>query len=142
MADNEQKTQTVKIGGQNPGSRLDQLFGEAIELPPSDRVAFLERACADDPELRCVESQTGGLHRQCPFLRALTRAGARNPQNPGTDGAARQAGREPAGQHPMVLRWLFCRSEHAIKTRPIDMPTATMGIPKKVLAPGHWSLPG
>jgi len=29
--------------------RLEELFGEAIELPPSERTAFLERAC--DPEL-------------------------------------------------------------------------------------------
>src|SRR5262245_42703144 len=31
--------------------RLEQLFAEAIELPASERMGFLERACAGDPDL-------------------------------------------------------------------------------------------
>src|SRR5688572_21414697 len=31
--------------------RLEQLFHEAIQLPPSERLAFLERLCAGDSEL-------------------------------------------------------------------------------------------
>ena len=31
--------------------RLEQLFGDAIELPPSERKTFLERTCASEPEL-------------------------------------------------------------------------------------------
>jgi serine/threonine protein kinase len=31
--------------------RLEQLFDQAIELPPSDRMEFLERSCVGDPKL-------------------------------------------------------------------------------------------
>jgi tetratricopeptide (TPR) repeat protein/TolB-like protein len=36
----------------DPISRRDRLFDEALALPPTERAAFLEQACPDDPELR------------------------------------------------------------------------------------------
>ena len=41
----------------NNWERIEQIFNEAIELPPAERPAFLERACHGDPILRAeVES--------------------------------------------------------------------------------------
>ena len=40
-----------------PGAVAADVFGDALELPPEERAAFLDRACAGDPELRAeVES--------------------------------------------------------------------------------------
>ena len=36
----------------DPGESAEELFGEALELPPERRSAFLEQACRDAPELR------------------------------------------------------------------------------------------
>jgi serine/threonine protein kinase/Tol biopolymer transport system component len=36
----------------DPGQYAEELFGEALELPPESRSAFLDRACGHDPELR------------------------------------------------------------------------------------------
>ena len=42
---------------ERPGDRVQELFDQAVGLPPSQRAAFLEAACADDPDLRAeVES--------------------------------------------------------------------------------------
>src|SRR5262249_52325726 len=35
-----------------PGDRVEELFDQAVALPPERRAAFLEAACADDPTLR------------------------------------------------------------------------------------------
>jgi len=35
-------------------ARADAVFGEALDLEPGDRAAFLDRACADDPDLRAL----------------------------------------------------------------------------------------
>ena len=32
--------------------RVQQIFADALERPPEERAAFLERACRSDPELR------------------------------------------------------------------------------------------
>ena len=55
---------------EQPGDRVEELFDQAVALPPERRAAFLEAACADDPTLRAeVEgllacdadfAQTGG----------------------------------------------------------------------------------
>jgi eukaryotic-like serine/threonine-protein kinase len=45
--------------------RVKTLFHSALDRPPGERDAFLERACPDDPELlREVESllRTGRIH--------------------------------------------------------------------------------
>src|ERR1700721_190766 len=36
----------------DPGPHAEELFGEALELPPESRSAFLDRVCSHDPELR------------------------------------------------------------------------------------------
>jgi serine/threonine protein kinase/Tol biopolymer transport system component len=36
----------------DPGQYAEELFGEALELPPESRSAFLEQVCGDDAELR------------------------------------------------------------------------------------------
>ena len=36
----------------DPGQSAEELFVEALELPPQGRLAFLDRVCAHDPELR------------------------------------------------------------------------------------------
>jgi eukaryotic-like serine/threonine-protein kinase len=33
-------------------NRIEEIFHEAAELPPPEREAFLDRACADDDDLR------------------------------------------------------------------------------------------
>ena len=38
----------------DPGQSAEELFGEALELPPEQRSAFLEQACRDTPQLRSV----------------------------------------------------------------------------------------
>ncbi len=35
-----------------PGQSAEDLFGEALELPPESRATFLDQACRDAPELR------------------------------------------------------------------------------------------
>jgi serine/threonine protein kinase len=41
----------------DPGQSAEELFGEALELPPESRSAFLDRACGHDPELRRLLEQ-------------------------------------------------------------------------------------
>ena len=41
----------------DPGQSAEELFGEALELPPESRSAFLDRVCSDDPELRRLLEQ-------------------------------------------------------------------------------------
>jgi serine/threonine protein kinase/Tol biopolymer transport system component len=41
----------------DPGQSAEELFGEALELPPEGRSAFLEQACGHDPELRRLLEQ-------------------------------------------------------------------------------------
>jgi serine/threonine protein kinase len=36
----------------DPGQYAEELFGEALELPPESRSAFLKRVCGDDAQLR------------------------------------------------------------------------------------------
>ena len=40
------------------------MFGEALELPPASRAAFLDRACHDHPELRRLVEQLLAKHQQ------------------------------------------------------------------------------
>ncbi len=40
------------IPGQTRNRRVEEIFGEALELAPDERDAFLERACAGDDDLR------------------------------------------------------------------------------------------
>jgi Tol biopolymer transport system component len=42
----------MNIGDGGPGDRLERLYEEALGLPEEERHAFLDRVCADDPELR------------------------------------------------------------------------------------------
>src|ERR1700733_9492328 len=41
----------------DPRQSAGELFGEALELPPESRSAFLDRACGHDPELRRLLEQ-------------------------------------------------------------------------------------
>jgi Tol biopolymer transport system component len=41
----------------DPGKSAEELFGEALELPPESRSAFLDRVCRHDPELRRLLEQ-------------------------------------------------------------------------------------
>ncbi len=41
----------------DPGQSAEELFGEALELPPESRSAFLDRVCRHDPELRRLLEQ-------------------------------------------------------------------------------------
>jgi serine/threonine protein kinase len=41
----------------DPGQSAEELFGEALELPPESRSAFLDRVCGHDPELRRLLEQ-------------------------------------------------------------------------------------
>ena len=41
----------------DPGQSAEELFGEALELPPESRSAFLDQACGHDPELRRLIEQ-------------------------------------------------------------------------------------
>src|ERR1700689_3774055 len=41
----------------DPGKSAEELFGEALELPPESRSAFLDRACGHDSELRRLLEQ-------------------------------------------------------------------------------------
>jgi tetratricopeptide (TPR) repeat protein/tRNA A-37 threonylcarbamoyl transferase component Bud32 len=49
----------------NPESwlRLESIFFRAVELPPEDRGAFLDQACADDPTLRAEVDAVLAAHR-------------------------------------------------------------------------------
>jgi len=38
----------------DPGQSAEELSGEALELPPERRSAFLDQACRDTPELRSL----------------------------------------------------------------------------------------
>jgi hypothetical protein len=43
--------------GERSGDRVQELFNQAVAVPPPQRAAFLEAACADDPAIRAeVES--------------------------------------------------------------------------------------
>ncbi len=49
----------------NNWERIEQIFDEAIELPPAERPAFLDRACHGDPVLRAeveslLDAESGG----------------------------------------------------------------------------------
>ncbi len=48
----------------DPGQSAEEVFGEALELPPASRAAFLDRACHDHPELRRLVEQLLAKHQQ------------------------------------------------------------------------------
>jgi serine/threonine protein kinase len=55
----------------DPELTAEQLFGEALELQPEQRAAFLDQACRDAPELRrCVEELLRDNQRVGSFLAA------------------------------------------------------------------------
>jgi serine/threonine protein kinase len=49
-------------------NRDDEIFAEALELPPAERVAFLARACADDAQRARIESLLAGHAAAEDFL--------------------------------------------------------------------------
>ena len=70
----------------DPRQSAEELFGEALELPPESRSAFLDRACGHDPELRrlleqlLLEDARAGSFLAHP---AFTPDGTGNPSAPG-----------------------------------------------------------
>jgi Tol biopolymer transport system component len=46
-----------------PGQSAEELFGEALELPPDRRATFLDQACRDVPELRRLVEQLLEKHQ-------------------------------------------------------------------------------
>lgn len=85
---------------EDPDAIVERCFEEALELPPGERTAFLDRTCTAQPELRRkVEVLLAENDRVTGFLRDSPRI---PPANSGqTDGARRRLGRysllEPLG---------------------------------------------
>src|SRR5215510_8158795 len=46
--------------------RIEELFDKALDCPPTDRTAFLDRACADDPTLKTEVTRLLALHEKAP----------------------------------------------------------------------------
>ena len=73
--------------------RIEELFDEVLDCPPTDRTAFLDRACADDPTLKIEVTRLLALHEKAPdsFLNTpalqmaefitVPDAGARTPES-------------------------------------------------------------
>ena len=72
---------------------MTELFAEALELPPGERGAFLDRACAGDDALRQeVEALLAAGQEADGFFHSLAERG--DPAGPGRAG---RAGRRPGG---------------------------------------------
>jgi eukaryotic-like serine/threonine-protein kinase len=91
----------------DPGQSAEKLFGEALELPPESRPAFLDQACSHDPELRRLleqllvdDARAGSFLAHPPFTpdgtRTLSAAGP--PVTPGR----LQSGQLIAGRFAIV----------------------------------------
>ncbi len=62
-------------------SRVRQLFDDALELPESDRLAFLQAECSDDPEILAQAVRLLAAHsRTGSFLEPLTSLAAQPAQ--------------------------------------------------------------
>jgi serine/threonine protein kinase len=48
----------------DPGQSAEELFGEALELPPESRSAFLDQACRETPEVRSLVEQLLQKHQR------------------------------------------------------------------------------
>src|SRR5215831_16559121 len=46
--------------------RIEELFDKVLDCPPTDRTAFLDRACADDPALKTEVTRLLALHEKAP----------------------------------------------------------------------------
>jgi len=46
--------------------RIEELFDKVLDCPPTDRTAFLDSACADDPALKTEVTRLLALHEKAP----------------------------------------------------------------------------
>ena len=85
----------------DPRPSAETLFGEALELPPERRTAFLDQACRDAPELRRLVEQLLEQDQQAGSFLASSRIGSN-----GYDGDANS----PAGrfQPAQLIADRFC----------------------------------
>src|SRR5437773_1712105 len=81
----------------------ETLFHDALAKPPAERAAFLDAACAGQPELRAeVEALLMAHEASGPFLDAPEHTGAFAPQSGTAPFGAAQPGVVIAGRYTLV----------------------------------------
>src|SRR5262245_8529367 len=71
----------------SPPNREVSIFGAVLEMDPSQRAAYLEKACADDPELRKRIEALLAVHDQAAGFLETPPAGAQGAP-PGAEASA------------------------------------------------------
>jgi serine/threonine protein kinase len=106
---------------------MEAIFSEAVEIPSADaRAAYLDRACAADPELRCkVESLLDAHDRAGRFLVSPTVSFESDSPAPVGSVIGPYTLREPIGEGGMGLAYV------AEQTRPVRRKVAL-----KIIKPG------
>jgi WD40 repeat protein/predicted Ser/Thr protein kinase len=121
------------------GDRIEALFHEAADLPPEERQAFLDRACAHDPELRAalvrlladdarLHSQEDTRFLESPLVRAAADEAAGSADSAGKPWLPTHLGRY------RLIRLIGQGGMGAVYEAEQDLPRRTVAL--KVLRPG------
>jgi predicted Ser/Thr protein kinase len=124
----------------SPPERVEELFHQAVDLPPEQRAAFLDAACAGQPELRAVVEEYLRLDNEAGATGDVPRPGARLRAALGDARPGETASHPARFARYRVVAVLGEGGMGTVYEAEQDNPRRTVAL--KVIRPGLASAPG